>query len=339
MRELTFVRPGVVEWRDVAPPTLATPDDALVRPVAVALCDLDVALLHGRTPFHGPFALGHEFVAEIAELGAHVTDFAPGQLVVVAFQIGCGACERCRGGLTGSCRAVPGGAMYGFRPIGGQWGGALADLVRVPFARSMMVAVPAGLRPASIASLSDNVADGWRTVAPHLRESPGAEVLVVGSPSSIPLYAVAAALACGASRVDYLDSDPRALALAKSLGAHVIEGPLPKRAGSYSIVVDASQDPLGLACALRSVAPEGVCSSASIYWEPVALPLLEMYTRGVRFFTGRVNSRAAIPEVLDLVQHGRLQPERITSEIIEWDDAPSALASPSIKPVIVREPL
>jgi hypothetical protein len=61
-----------------------------------------------------------------------------------------------------------------------------------------------------------------------------------------------------------------------------------------------------------------------------------MYTRGVRFFAGRVNSRATIRAVLGLVQSGRLRPEAVTSELVPWDDAATALASPSIKPVMVR---
>jgi threonine dehydrogenase-like Zn-dependent dehydrogenase len=66
------------------------------------------------------------------------------------------------------------------------------------------------------------------------------------------------------------------------------------------------------------------------------LPLLAMYTRGVRFVTGRVNSRAALPRVLELIARGGLRPERVTSEIVPWDRAPEALAQPSLKPIVVR---
>lgn len=337
MRQLTFVKPGVVEWHDVPEPTLQAPGDALVRPVAVALCDLDVALLRGRARFAGPFPIGHEFIAEIVDVGDAVTGFHRGQLVVVPFQISCGSCDRCRAGLTGSCRTVRPVSMFGFRPLGGDWGGAFSDLVRVPFAQHMLVPVPHGTAPETIASASDNLADAWRAVAPHLAEAPGAEVLIVGSESSIPLYAVAIARACGASRVDLLATDHRTLELAKWLGAHPIEGPPGKRVGHYPITVDASQDPAGLVCALRSLTPEGVCTSVSIYFEDVALPLLHMYTRGVRFFTGRVNSRATLPYVLDLVQAGRLRPDVVTSEVVGWDNMAGALASPSVKPVFVRD--
>jgi threonine dehydrogenase-like Zn-dependent dehydrogenase len=188
-----------------------------------------------------------------------------------------------------------------------------------------------------VASAGDNLADAWRTVAPHLRDSPGAEVLVVGL-GSIGLYAVGIARALGASRVDYLDTVPARLALAESLGARPLEGPPPERVGEYGITVDASFDPAGLACALRSLAPGGVCTSIGVYFTDPPMPLFSMWRQDVRFHTGRANCRAYMPHVLDLVQAGRVQPERITSEVVRWEDAADALAEPSMKPLIAREP-
>ena len=93
MRQLTFVETGVVEWRDVPEPALEGPGEALMRPLAVATCDLDAAMLAGQTPFPGPLAVGHEFVAEVVEAGDEVEGWSPGDRAVVPFQISCGACE------------------------------------------------------------------------------------------------------------------------------------------------------------------------------------------------------------------------------------------------------
>ena len=76
-----------------------------------------------------------------------MTSVAAGDRVVVPFQISCGECERCLAGLTGDCRAVRPGSMYGFGAFGGEWGGLLSDLVRVPFADAMLVPLPAGIAP------------------------------------------------------------------------------------------------------------------------------------------------------------------------------------------------
>ncbi|HEY3066544.1 MAG TPA: alcohol dehydrogenase catalytic domain-containing protein [Methylomirabilota bacterium] len=337
MRTLTFLAPGKLEWREVPDAALQAAGDALVRPLAVAACDLDVALLRGHAPFPGPFPLGHEFVAEIVEVGADVAAHRRGDRVIVPFQISCGVCDRCRRGLTGSCRAVPPVSMFGFRPLGGDWGGALADLVRVPYASHMLVPLPPGVDAVAMASASDNVADGWRAVAPPLAEFPGAPVLIVGGIGSVPLYAVAVARAHGASRVDYVDTDEARLALAAALGATAIPASSPPaRGATYPITVDGSGDPQGLVRALRALEPEGICTSVSIYFEDVPMPLLRMYTRGTRFVTGRVNSRAVLPHVLDLVTSGRLHPERVTSAVVPWDDAADALRAPALKPIVVR---
>src|SRR5262249_15616736 len=111
MEQLFFTGHGQVEWRDIRPPKLAGDKDALVRPVAVATCDLDTAVVHGAAPFPGPFPLGHEGVAEVVEVGSDVTAVSAGQRVIVPFQVSCGRCARCRRGLTGSCESVPFGAM------------------------------------------------------------------------------------------------------------------------------------------------------------------------------------------------------------------------------------
>ena len=132
----------------------------------------------------------------------------------------------------------------------------------------MLVALPAAIDPVAVASLSDNVADGWRTVGPQLAERPGAPVLIVGgaAPTPSPLYAAQAAVALGAERVDFLDTDPGRLALAERLGANPVEGPAPRKAGSYPITVNASVDQAGLHCAIRSTEPGGACTNVGIYF-------------------------------------------------------------------------
>jgi alcohol dehydrogenase len=341
MQELLFVEPHRLEWREALDPTLTDAAGALVRPVAVTTCDLDGPTIRGETPLAmlAPFPFGHEFVAEVVAVGDAVRGVGVGQRVCVPFQISCGACARCRAGLTGSCSAVPPRSMFGFpAPVGGVWGGAFADLVRVPFADAMLLPLPDGIAPAALASLSDNLPDAWRTVAPHLRAQPGAEVLIVaGSGHSIALYGAAIAVALGAGTVDFIDTDPQRLALAQRLGANPIEGPPPERAGRYAITVDASATADGLACALRSVTPGGVCTSIGIYYGNMTpVPLLDMYGTGVCFHTGRANARADMPAVLELIAAGRLRPELINSQTLAWDSAAEALREPSMKPVFLR---
>jgi alcohol dehydrogenase len=339
MRQLTFLEPRKLEWRDVPEPQLQGAGEALVRPIAVATCDLDAAMIRGEAPFHGPIALGHEIIAEVETIGDAVEHFVPGQRVVVPFAVSCGTCSFCRRGLTAVCTTVPRGSMYGIGAAGHDWGGALADLLRVPYADHMLVALPDGIAPAVVASAGDNISDAWRTVGPFLAQLPAAPVLVVGGAASgsIGLYAVAIACALGAARVDYVDGDVKRLAIAEGLGATCHKGSIPKRLGPYPITVDASAQSAGLACCLRSTEPGGVCTSTGIYYtSETPIPLFEMYLGDVTFKTGRAHARGIIPEVLDLVQSGRLQPERVTSEAATFEDAIDALLSFTTKLIITR---
>ena len=337
MRQATFIEPARVEWWDVDAPQLKGPGEALVRPLAVSTCDLDTAILAGAAPLPGPFPLGHECVAEVIETGD--SNLRAGQLVSVPFQISCGGCDSCRRGRTGDCERVRRLSMYGLGQMGGEWGGFLSDAVRVPFAGAMLVALPDGVDPAAAASVSDNVSDGWRTVAGPLEREPGAPVLVVSDTQSLGLYAAAVAVALGAERVDYLDADAGRLERAAAVGANPVqrEGDHPHRLGPFPITVAASADSAALHCALRSTAPGGFCTSAGIFFEPeTPLPMLEMYTNGVTLHTGRVHARAAMPAVLDLIASGRLRPELVTGRTVAWDDAATALAEHPEKLVIVR---
>ncbi len=191
-------------------PVLTSPDAAIVRPLAVATCDLDTAILRGKAPnFRGPYPFGHEAIAEVVEIGQAVSTVGPRDLVAVPYQIACGRCRRCRAGHPSHCERYDGVNDYGLGPIAGGWPGLLADQALVPHADGMLVPVPPGVSAVAAASISDNLPDAFRTVAP-LEQYDAPEVLIVaGGAPSIGLYGVAFATALGAASVTYVDSDER----------------------------------------------------------------------------------------------------------------------------------
>ncbi len=336
MRQLTFIEAGKLEWQEVAAPRLEGDGEALVRMVSVATCDLDKLIVRGLVPTDGPFPVGHEGVAEVVDVGDAVKAFKPGDLVSVPFQVACGECVTCRRGHTGNCERVDRMSMYGL-PIGKNWGGFLSDTVRVPFADAMLLGVPDDVEPAAIASLSDNIPDGYRTVGPQLAERPGSPVLICAAGAAIALYAAAIALALGAERVDLAGGNSYIRERAEQLGANLLEVEFPQRFDQYPITVDASTDAAGLACALRSTAPEGICTSIGIYFgDDTPLPLFTMYSKGIRFHTGRVHARPVMEPILELVRSGAFKPELVTGETAAWDDAAEAFAGHRSKLVISR---
>jgi threonine dehydrogenase-like Zn-dependent dehydrogenase len=341
MRQLTFEEPGRYAWREAPDPQLTAPEQALVKPLLVACCDLDVGVARGVLPMPPGHAVGHEGVAEVIAVGDGVSTVSVGDRVVVPFQISCGSCRDCRRGATGSCGSLPLMAMYGMAPLAGlDGGGFMSDLLLVPYADAMLIPLPDGVDPVAVASLSDNMPDGWRGVGPYREELAALDpadrrVLVVGR-LSIGLYAAALAHALGA-QVDYLDTDQNRLAIAEKLGVTPHDQPKPdKSADPYPVTVNTSGDPGVLAATLRATWPDGVCTDTGIYFQgPVEMPLLPMYTRGVRFVTGRVNARAAIPDVLDLLATaGDLA--TVVERVVPWDEAPAAWPAMTGKTVFSR---
>src|SRR5262245_11043737 len=335
MQQLTCLGPNKLEWHEVPEPRIAGDGEALVRPLAVARCDIDRFLASGLFPLRGPFALGHECVGEVIALGDAVRGVAIGQRVVVSFQVSCGVCPTCAAGRTALCERLPTLSDYGMQPLSGvEYGGMLSDRIRVPHAEAMLQPISASLDPAALASVSDNVPDGYRAVAPHLAALPGSELLIAAHGGlSIPLYAAQAALALGASRVDFASADAEQLALAERIGAHPVETNFEGRpARRYPIVVDAGLSPGGLQYAIRATEPEGICQSVSYYpGADIPLPLGRMYTLGIRFFVGRCHAAALLPEVVKWVEAKRLRPEAITTRVVDWSDAADAWLEPAIK--------
>lgn len=336
MRGLIASPGGTLKWRSVPRPRLPGPDGALVRPIAVATCDVDRAMMLGRSPFPLPLHLGHECVAEVTDVGDEVRTVGVGDRVVVPFQISCGHCPACRRGHTASCLSVPPASMYGFGVSGGLWGGALADAMAVPYADAMLVPLPDNLDPAAAAGLGDNTCDAYRQVAPHLpallAADPDTQVLIVGRmgrrepmTSSTLLITGLIAQALGARRIHVADGRESVRQRAQELGFHALD---PRRTRDWptaELTVDATGTPAGLRQVLRHTAPDGICTCVWSMHRRASVPLAACYVRNITLHIGRSHVRPVIPEVLALMASGRLRPELATTLVASFDDAPAAL--------------
>ncbi len=127
----------------------------------------------------------------------------------------------------------------------------------------------------------------------------------------------------------------RCVDLARKLGAEIL-GEAP-HGREFRVTIDASGRPGGLRAALRAAGPAGICHSFGISWQDVALPVDSMFMKGVTFTTGRANVRPNIPDVLALIADGTVDPLPVYSDIVSFDDAPTALAQGLRKPLVVRE--
>ncbi|WP_433179180.1 zinc-dependent alcohol dehydrogenase [Actinoallomurus sp. CA-150999] len=373
MRELRLARSGRLAWHECDEVGLEDAGDAIVRPFVAGRCDGDTLPIHrpvsralqagvalgvvdpvvasicGPVPFKGPFAIGHECVAQVTVVGPGVRHVQVGQTVVVPWAISCGSCERCRRGLTSKCTTTTRStlAAFGFGPASGPWGGVITDWLRVPYADHMLVPVPDGVPALRVAAAGDNLADAWRAVVPPLADREGGSVLILaGGAKSIGLYAAGLAVAHGASTVDYLDDNPRRRDLAESFGART--RPLtekgPRHGGqsrpAYDVVVEATSRPAGLRRAVHALAPGGMCTAVGYYLASgTRVPLMQMYATDATLRVGVSHARATLPTLLDFVARTGFPAEQVTSLAADWNDAPHAYAAKTTKVVLHRDPL
>jgi threonine dehydrogenase-like Zn-dependent dehydrogenase len=212
----------------VPDPTIEEPTDAIVRITSSGLCGSDLHLYEVMAPFmtEGDI-LGHEPMGVVEAVGSGVTAIAPGDRVVIPFNISCGHCGMCGMGLQSQCETTQvreydkGAALFGYTKLYGQVAGGQAELLRVPQAHYGPIKVPEGPPDDRFVYLSDVLPTAWQAVQ-YAAVPDGGTVVILGlGPIGSMACRVAAHL--GASRVIGVDLVPERLERAARHGAEVID--------------------------------------------------------------------------------------------------------------------
>lgn len=333
MRHAVFVRPGQIEWRETPAPRLHGAGEAIVRPIVVGRCDLDVAYVRGLLPLATGEPIGHEIIAEIVDIGEDAGFFRPGDRVFVPAQISCGECAMCRIGATGRCRAVPFAASYGMGREGG-FGGGLADLVRVPYAKTMLTAIPSGADAVALIGLADMATDAWRGIGRRVQRMPDSKVLIIGGTLAvIGLYAVGIATSLNAPVVDYIDPDANRRHIASRYGARCLDI-TDLEPAAYDVIFVADPRRAALEAAFAAVAPGGSIKSATPTRDGGPnLDTASLYHRGVSWTIGRPDCRGQRDGTLHAWSCCGFDPNLIPTTTCAFEAAPEAwVDEPSTSP-------
>ncbi|QDZ16879.1 zinc-dependent alcohol dehydrogenase family protein [Humibacter ginsenosidimutans] len=343
-------RPTLIELPVPACPV----DGAVVRVEATGVCRSDWHAWRGHDPVPLPIVPGHEFAGVVAEVGATVTRFAPGDRVTAPFVNGCGRCEWC---LRGEAQVCPEQTQPGFTRDG-----SFAEYVVVTAADTNLVALPDSVGMDAAAALGCRFATAFRALTAGAHVAPDDEVAVFGC-GGVGLSAVMIAAALGA-RVTAADVSDAALARARELGAsHTIrvdernvsaprvapsapgtntgtatisleQGVIAATNGGAHVTVDALGSAGTAASAVRSLRRRGTHvqvglmlgenATAPLPWDRVIaweLTVAGSHGMSARDYQG----------MLDLIVHGRLDPARLigsTTDLAGAIDALTAMDSP-----------
>jgi L-iditol 2-dehydrogenase len=207
VKAVLYHRYDDVRVEDVPIPEVG-PDELLLQPTGCGLCGSDIAKIVGRAA--PPVILGHELAGRVAAVGAEVTAFQPGDRVVVAHHVPCGACHYCLHEHPSMCASFKESNIF---PTG------FAEYVRVPaeHVRQTTLLLPDHLSDED-ASFTEPLACCLRAV----RRSallPGDTALVVGLGSIGLQMAQAVKAEVEDARVIGIDLLEERLALGLALGA------------------------------------------------------------------------------------------------------------------------
>jgi threonine dehydrogenase-like Zn-dependent dehydrogenase len=186
MRAVTWHGRRDVRVDTVPDPAIKDPDDVIVKITSTGICGSDLHLYEVMGPFlsEGDI-LGHEPMGLVEEVGPGVTALAPGDRVVVPFNVSCGTCWMCERGLHSQCETTQvreqgmGASLFGYTKLYGQVPGGQAEYLRVPFGDRLPIKVPDGPADDRFVYLSDVLPTAWQAVE-YADVPPGGSLVVLG---------------------------------------------------------------------------------------------------------------------------------------------------------------
>jgi (R,R)-butanediol dehydrogenase / meso-butanediol dehydrogenase / diacetyl reductase len=328
MRAAVFHDRHDIRVDDVPAPRAVGPREVLLRPFFCGICGTDLHEYafgpiviptepHPLTGASAPQVLGHEFSAEVVEVGVEVTTAKPGDRVSVMPLVTCGHCYYCRRGLDHLCVVM---ACTGL-----SWnGGGIAELVVVGdrqvsvLPESVTDVQGALIEPAAVAAYGVDRAG----------LNPGDTILITGAG---PIGALAAlyAKAAGAAKVIVSEPNPRRRALAEAFGDIQVVDPTGVDVSAFvhdltdgigvDVAVECSGSQPGLTAALDSVRSAGTVTQVGLHVKPATIDPMALSNRDLSLVGTWCYPVYDWPRIIALVASGRFPVEQVLSDIVDVD--------------------
>jgi threonine dehydrogenase-like Zn-dependent dehydrogenase len=337
MRAVVWHGKNDVSVDDVADPTIEEPTDAIIRVTSTAICGSDLHLFTKLWPvMEDGDILGHEAMGEVVEVGPEVTHIAPGDRVVIPFNISCGWCLQCQDRMYSQCETTQNtlvrkaGSLFGYTKLYGHVPGAQAEYLRVPQAQFGPIKVPDGAPDLRYVLLSDVLPTAWQAVE-YAGVRPGDTVSVHGL-GPVGQMAARIALFRGAERVIGVDQVPERLQMAARHGVETLDFSDVRDSTeaiadlTHGVLCHAAIDAVGMEAsgslrdsvlqatkvqpdklaalhsALGSVRRGGTLSIAGVYGGPFPMfPLGDLFDKQITVRMGQANVKRWVDDIVPLL--------------------------------------
>jgi threonine dehydrogenase-like Zn-dependent dehydrogenase len=305
MKAVTWHGNEDVRVDTVDDPAIEQPTDAIIRVTSSGICGSDLHLYSVLGAFidEGDI-LGHEPMGIVEAVGADVKDIAPGDRVVIPFNISCGHCFMCDQGLQSQCETTQvheqgtGAALLGYTKLYGQVPGGQAEFLRVPQAHYGPIKVPEGPPDDRFVYLSDVLPTAWQAVE-YANIPPDGTVLVLGL-GPIGEMATRIAQHRGA-RVLAVDLVPERLERSRAHGVETLD--LDEYDGDLAAAVREMTDGRGPSAVIDAVGMEAHGAPVAEFAHKVAGALPDAIAAPIMQKAG-IDRLSAIHMAIELVQRG-----------------------------------
>ena len=348
MKGYAMLKIGASGWIEKDIPEIG-PMDAIVKPLAVAICTSDVhTLWEGAIGDRHNMILGHEACGEVVKVGSLVKDFKPGDRVLIpAITPDWNSLEAQAGYSMHSGGMLCGWKFSNFKD------GVFSEFFHVNDADGNLALLPSNIDPVDACMLSDMVPTGFHGV--ELADVQfGDSVLVIGI-GPVGLMSVAGASLRGASRIIAVGTRPLCVEAAKKYGATDFisykNGPIDeqvmKLTGGKGVdkVVIAGGDCTTFDPAIKCLKPGGKIGNVNYLGsgQYVNIPRVEW---GVGMGHKQINGglmpggRLRMEKLGSLVSSGRLNVHHLVTHVFDgWDHLEEALFLMRDKPANLIRPV
>jgi alcohol dehydrogenase len=327
MKALVYHGANQRSWDTVPDPGIVDPTDAIVRIDSSTICGSDLHILKGDVPETTPgTVLGHEAIGTVQEVGAAVTTVAAGDRVLVSCISACGRCRYCKEARYGQC--LGGGGWI----LGHTIDGLQAEYARTPFADNSLYKVPEALSDEQVLFLADILPTAFEVGVLNGMVRPGDVVAIVGA-GPIGLAAVLTAQLFTPSQIVAIDLADSRLARAGEFGADLTINNGTQDATALvmeltgglgaDVAVEAVGIPQTFELATGLIRAGGHVANIGVHGHPATLHLESMWSRDVTMTTGLVDT-STIPQLMNLVQHGQLDPTMLATHRFGLSDTMAA---------------
>lgn len=297
----------------------------VIRVKATGLCLSDWHGWMGHDPdISLPHVPGHELAGIIEAVGKDVTRWQVGDRVTLPFVCGCGKCGQCVSGNHQVCD-------HQFQPGFTHWG-SFAEYVAIDYADTNLVRLPDEIDFETAASLGCRFATSFRAMVDQGKVSAGQWVAVHGC-GGIGLSAIMIASALGAN-VIAVDINDEKLDFARSIGAvstvnatisnNLVENIKHLTNGGVHVSIDALGSQATCFNSIANLRKRGKHIQVGLMvgdHQHPKIPMDQVLSKELQILGSHGMQAHRYPELLSMIQAGKLQPEILIGDTISLEES------------------